>query len=149
MIAARQFKAGARRHRRRLPPPSSCRRPCQPRMQNISELEVLWELPPSPQGVLFVAHGCSHSGSDFWPKSGRCMHCLALPEEMRVREAALARGYAVVAVSSYNRETMCWHNTGADKSEDLKVGCWWRWKVVRVGGLLVEVQGGCAVVAAL
>ena len=109
-----------------------CRRCCRcplssppappPRLQNISDLEVLWELPPAPMGVLFVAHGCSHSGSDFWPKSGRCMHCLGLPEEMWVREAALRRGYAVVAVSSHNRETQCWHNTGADKSEDLKVG---------------------------
>jgi len=111
---------------RRLPPLSS--RCCATLLpQNISDLEVLWELPPAPLGVLFLAHGCSHSGSDFWPKSGRCMHCLGLPEEMRVRQAALRRGYAVVAVSSHNRETMCWHNTGADRSEDLKVsrcGCW-------------------------
>ncbi|KAI7843770.1 hypothetical protein COHA_002668 [Chlorella ohadii] len=100
-----------------------------PKVQNISDLEVLWELPPAPLGVLFLAHGCSHSGSDFWPKSGRCMHCLGLPEEMRVRQAALRRGYAVVAVSSHNRETMCWHNTGADRSEDLK----------RVPGILKQV----------
>ena len=79
-------------------------------------------MPPSPMGVLFVAHGCSHAGSDFWPKTGRCVHCLGLPEEVRVREAALRRGYAVVAASSFDRETKCWQNRGADKSEDLKVG---------------------------
>lgn len=99
------------------------RRPPLTTAQTIRGLETLWQVPDGgARGVLFVAHGCSHSGSDFWPKSGRCMHCLGLPEEVRVREAALRRGYAVVAVSSHNRETQCWHNTGADKSEDLKVG---------------------------
>lgn len=75
-----------------------------------------------PKGVLFVAHGCSHQGSDFWLPSPRCRHCLGLPEELRVTEMALRRGYAVVAVSSYNRDgDKCWQNRAPSKSEDLKV----------------------------
>ncbi len=147
--------------------------------QVIKDLETLWEVPHQPRGVLFVAHGCSHSGSDWWPPSQRCQHCLGLPEEMIVRRAvrpvllpflqghaampgpcnnstircagcnlllvcrkmhagmaaqrprsrhfarhstqAVERGYAVIAVSSFDRETKCWHNTAASRSEDLQV----------------------------
>lgn len=91
-------------------------------LQNISDLETLWEVPASPTGVLFLAHGCNHAAADFWPPATSCPHCTGLPQERLVRLAALARGYAVVAVSSLDREKQCWHNTQADKSEDLKVG---------------------------
>lgn len=93
-----------------------------PTLQNISDLETLWEVPPSPTGVLFLAHGCNHAAADFWPPSQRCPHCTGLPQERLVRLAALARGYAVIAVSSLNRVTQCWHNTQADKSQDVQVG---------------------------
>ncbi|KAL4457969.1 hypothetical protein ABPG75_012834 [Micractinium tetrahymenae] len=91
-----------------------------PKRRVISDLETLWEVPEQPRGVLFVAHGCSHSGSDWWPPSPRCRHCLGLPEEMAVRRAALRRGYAVIAVSSFDRDTKCWHNTAPSRSEDLQ-----------------------------
>ncbi|KAL4426995.1 hypothetical protein ABPG77_009556 [Micractinium sp. CCAP 211/92] len=91
-----------------------------PKRRVIKDLETLWEVPHQPRGVLFVAHGCSHSGSDWWPPSQRCQHCLGLPEEMIVRRAAVERGYAVIAVSSFDRETKCWHNTAASRSEDLQ-----------------------------
>jgi hypothetical protein len=93
-----------------------------PPLQIIRDLETLWEVPQKPKGVLFVAHGCSHQGSDFWQPSARCKHCLGLPEECLVREVALQRGYAVVAVTSFNRTSGCWHNTQAEFSEDLQVG---------------------------
>ena len=69
-------------------------------------------------------HGCHPPPccSDFWLKTGRCMHCLGLPEEISVRLAALRRGYAVVAVSSFDRESKCWQNRGPMQSEDLKAG---------------------------
>lgn len=34
---------------------------------------------------------------------------------------AVERGYAVIAVSSFDRDTKCWHNTAASRSEDLQV----------------------------
>ncbi|KAL4457968.1 hypothetical protein ABPG75_012833 [Micractinium tetrahymenae] len=100
-----------------------------PKVRTIRNLETLWEVPEQPRGVLFVAHGCSHSGSDWWPPSPRCRHCLGLPEEMAVRRAALRRGYAVIAVSSFDRDTKCWHNTAPSRSEDLQ----------RLPGVLAEV----------
>lgn len=78
-------------------------------------------MPDSPISVLFVAHGCNHAATDFWPPSRRCARCTGLPQERLVRLAALARGYAVVAVSSLDRQTQCWHNTQADKSRDVQV----------------------------
>ena len=88
-------------------------------------------MPPNPKGVLFVAHGCNHQAGDFWPASPRCLDCLGLPEEGVVRAAALKRGYAVVAVSSYNRTSKCWHNTEASRSDDLQVG--WKPRGLREG----------------
>ena len=38
-----------------------------------------------------------------------------LPEERRILLRALARGYAVVAVSSANRMTRCWNSHQKDK----------------------------------
>ncbi|KAI3436872.1 hypothetical protein D9Q98_006282 [Chlorella vulgaris] len=106
------------------PPASLGSEPCVgsfwPKVRIIRDLETLWEVPQKPKGVLFVAHGCSHQGSDFWQPSARCKHCLGLPEECLVREVALQRGYAVVAVTSFNRTSGCWHNTQAEFSEDLQ-----------------------------
>ena len=82
------------------PPPRTPRPSCE---QKIHDLETLWEVPAEPKGVLLVAHGCNHQGGDFWPPSPRCRHCLGLPEEGVVRAAALRRGFAVVAVSSFIR----------------------------------------------
>jgi len=51
------------------------------------------------KGVAFYAHGCSHTAFDFWPKSAQCQQCVGLPEDKRLTRAALARGYAVIAVT--------------------------------------------------
>jgi predicted alpha/beta-hydrolase family hydrolase len=74
-----------------------------------SLIEVKYQIPPGQvKGLLFLAHGCHHSAGDFWPKSPLCPKCLGLPEEIRIRKAAMRRGYAVVAISSTDRENRCW-----------------------------------------
>lgn len=86
------------------------------------------ELSPVPEITVYnrlfrVYPPSLHAGSDFWPASEHCSHCLGLPEELAVRHTALRRGYAVVAVSSYDRKgSKCWHNTQPSRSEDLRVG---------------------------
>jgi hypothetical protein len=55
--------------------------------------------------------GCSHSAGDFWPADapGCGGHCLGLPEERRITEAALAARLFVVAASSADRALKrCW-----------------------------------------
>ncbi|KAK3244237.1 hypothetical protein CYMTET_46143 [Cymbomonas tetramitiformis] len=67
--------------------------------------QIIWQKPYNPVGVLFLAHGCSHKATDFWPKSTDCPDCLGLPEEVRITQASLASGLLVMAISSWGK---CW-----------------------------------------
>eukprot|EP00983_Pelagomonas_calceolata_P016300 515361-Pelagomonas_calceolata.AAC.2 len=45
--------------------------------QVLENTEIVWQKPTgTPRALLLIAHGCSHSAVDFWPKSGRCPTCL-------------------------------------------------------------------------
>jgi hypothetical protein len=65
--------------------------------------------------VVLFAHGCHHSAGDLWPPSPSCPTCLGLPEERRLRIAALRRRLALVAVSSLDRVgKRCWAEIKTD-----------------------------------
>ena len=68
-----------------------------------------------PVAMLFVAHGCSHSSTDWWPASSSCPNCSGLPVEMSIVREALRRGMLVLAVSSYNRVHKCWTNRDVEE----------------------------------
>ena len=75
-------------------------------------VEVVWQAPigsSGPTGVLLLSHGCSHSATDWWPPSPSCPRCTGLPEETRIVAASLQAGMFAVAISSVDRDTMCWH----------------------------------------
>jgi hypothetical protein len=72
-----------------------------------------------PVGVLFLAHGCSHSATDWWPKSSTCNDCIGLPVETTIVKEAIKRNYFVVALSSNNREHKCWSNEDIEISAKL------------------------------
>jgi len=78
-------------------------------------IEYFWQAPwKRPKGILFLAHGCAHSATDFWMPGG-------LPEEVKIVETALhVFQLAVVAVSSSNRRSKCW-NTQVDAKRVAKV----------------------------
>jgi hypothetical protein len=71
----------------------------------VDPVELLWQKPRDPKALLFLAHGCNHAATDFFPASETCPTCAGLPEETRVVAKALARGYVVAAVSSRGA---CW-----------------------------------------
>ncbi|CAN6237643.1 unnamed protein product [Urochloa humidicola] len=78
------------------------------RVTRRSGNEVLWQLPPPStplRAALFAAPGCTIRATDFFDASPGCPRCAGLPEERRFTAAALARGYAVLAVSS---RAECW-----------------------------------------
>lgn len=77
--------------------------------------EIVYEVPESTKGVLFVAHGCSHSATDWWPTSTSCAKCTGLPVEMSIVKEALKRKLAVIAVSSANRVHKCWGGRDANR----------------------------------
>lgn len=66
-----------------------------------------FQVPDKPRGAVLFAHGCVHSGYNYWPQSEACPECRGLPEEMSHTLQALRRGYAVIAISSMDRKTGC------------------------------------------
>eukprot|EP00933_Yihiella_yeosuensis_P046762 TRINITY_DN42374_c0_g1_i1.p1 TRINITY_DN42374_c0_g1~~TRINITY_DN42374_c0_g1_i1.p1 ORF type:complete len:346 (-),score=71.81 TRINITY_DN42374_c0_g1_i1:328-1365(-) len=84
-------------------------------------IETVWQPPHgTPKGVVFIAHGCQHQGTDIFSNIGRdgwdfkeCKtsnlgSCLGLPEEVRLVKAARARGYVAMAVSGGSGRKSCW-----------------------------------------
>lgn len=82
----------------------------QPQTLSLSNVEALFQIPTGQplRGVIFLAHGCSHSATDFWPASSTCPSCLGLPIELQIIRHSLSRGFAVIAVSSQDRRSKCW-----------------------------------------
>lgn len=76
-----------------------------PKVEIFNKTEVIWQIPNSPKSILFLAHGCNGRAANFWDKSLNCEHCVGLPEERLIVLEALARNFAVVAVSSKGK---CW-----------------------------------------
>lgn len=72
----------------------------------IQGVDVLFAEPSSKvKGILFVAHGCSHSNTDWFLG---CDGCIGLPEERAIVQIGLKYGLVVVAISSSNRRHKCW-----------------------------------------
>lgn len=77
--------------------------------RSLEGAEAMYEIPPSPKAVMFVAHGCQHSATDFWEQTRSCPTCLGLPEEVRIRRRTLQAGIAFIALSSQDRDfSRCW-----------------------------------------
>eukprot|EP00668_Euglena_longa_P029279 GGOE01036625.1.p1 GENE.GGOE01036625.1~~GGOE01036625.1.p1 ORF type:complete len:359 (+),score=68.82 GGOE01036625.1:57-1079(+) len=94
---------------RNRPPSGSDGGVAEPQYSVEEGTEFIWQRPRNPKAVLFLAHGCSHSATDWWNKSRACPKCIGLPVEMRIVRAALAAGYVAVAVSSQDRAfSRCW-----------------------------------------
>jgi len=70
--------------------------------------ELVYQIPEVPRAVLLVAHGCSHSATDWWPKSKKCPKCIGLPVEVNIVSEGLRRNFIVLAMSSTNRNHKCW-----------------------------------------
>jgi len=71
--------------------------------------EYLYEFPAgTPRGIVFVAHGCSHSATDWFPPSPHCPQCLGLPEERSLVRAVLEHRFIALSISSQNRMNRCW-----------------------------------------
>ena len=74
-------------------------------------IEMVYQLPSDTsetKGVLAVFHGCSHRATDWFPTSQSCSSCIGLPVERAIVQGALDRGFAVLALSSQNKDHKCW-----------------------------------------
>ncbi|KAI2495560.1 hypothetical protein MHU86_18962 [Fragilaria crotonensis] len=66
------------------------------------------------RGVIVLLHACTHNALKFFSKSPKCALCVGLSEELRIARILLARGYAILAITSQDRISGCWSNR--DKS---------------------------------
>lgn len=82
---------------------------------------LIWQIPDSPKAVLFLAHGCNGRAANFWDKSPNCPTCVGLPEERLIVLHALARKFAVLAISSKGR---CW-SPGEERWIAKDIIQWW------------------------
>lgn len=95
-----------------------------------NDIEYIWQMPipknkkTNPnvpdvvEGIFFVAHGCKHSATDWFPRptkendssssSSNTPDFWGLPEERAIVQMARERGLLVVAVSSLDRKQKCW-----------------------------------------
>lgn len=76
-----------------------------PKREFRNGTDLIWQVPESPKGVLFLAHGCNGKAINFWDKSHECPNCIGLPEERLLVLHGLAQGFAVITISSAHR---CW-----------------------------------------
>ncbi|KAL0362504.1 UNVERIFIED_CONTAM: hypothetical protein Scaly_1205600 [Sesamum calycinum] len=83
--------------------------------------DLIWQIPDSPKAVLFLAHGCNGRAVNFWDKSPNCPNCVGLPEERLIVLHALARKFAVLAVSS---KGICW-SLGEERWIVKDIIQWW------------------------
>ena len=62
------------------------------------------------RGVIVLLHACTHNALKFFSQSPKCAMCVGLSEELRIARILLARGYAILAITSQDRASGCWSN---------------------------------------
>lgn len=78
--------------------------------------DVLWQIPESPRGVMYLAHGRFLDIFSFFDRSPGCERCYGLPEDRAIVLDALDRKYAVIVVKSLGDEWDSWPiETSKDK----------------------------------
>lgn len=85
--------------------------------RSSTDSEYLFQFPPHSateplRGIMFVANGCSHSATDWFPPSPKCPHCRGLPEETSMVHFFLGHSFVVIvqSLSSKGREHRCWRS---------------------------------------
>jgi hypothetical protein len=87
-------------------------------LEGLEGVDFLWQGDCNPRAIFFVAHGCNHKMTDWWPRHENvCNECIGLPEEMAIVQMALRQKLVVVAASS---KRTCWssQNLASTASND-------------------------------
>eukprot|EP01084_Bolivina_argentea_P301538 520244_1 len=84
-----------------------------PTYDTLYDTEYMYQFPAniSPQkagGIIFFAHGCSHSATDWFMSSTNCPKCIGLPEERNLISYWLEHNFIVITISSQDRISKCW-----------------------------------------
>lgn len=62
--------------------------------------DAVWQIPPDPKAVLFLAHGKGEDPFGYFDPGPNCRQCYGLPEQRAAVLAALKRSYAIISVKS-------------------------------------------------
>ncbi|KAL4434491.1 hypothetical protein ABPG75_000932 [Micractinium tetrahymenae] len=91
-----------------------------PTNRSTSGRRWYYEIPRDPVGTVVMLHRCGRNAEDSWPPSRVCPQCIGMPEAVSISNQALARGYALLAINSANREvgsgSRCW-SWGTDATD--------------------------------
>jgi hypothetical protein len=77
----------------------------------LEGVEVVWEAPANrkqPLGLLVLFHRGGRSALSWWEASATCEKCTGMPEEKAIVAAALAKGFAAVAVGCHDGKSSRW-----------------------------------------
>ncbi|XP_024370496.1 uncharacterized protein [Physcomitrium patens] len=85
-----------------------------PMRKVLNGTEYVYQVPPSPRAVIFLAHGCNCKATFFWDKHPECQTCCGAPEERAFVIEALRKSYALIAISSQNE---CWQKEDSRRAK--------------------------------
>lgn len=76
-----------------------------------TQMEAVYSIPDktTPKGIVLIFHACTHNALKFFvPNPTDCPQCIGLSEEIRITQLVNARGYAILALTSQDRQSGCW-----------------------------------------
>lgn len=92
-----------------------------PKREFRNGTDLIWQIPDSPNAVLFLAHGCKCRAVNFWDRTPNCPECVGLPEDRLLVLNALHQKFAVLTISSAGR---CW-TLGEERLIIKDIIRWW------------------------
>ncbi len=64
------------------------------------------------KGIVFLAHGCKHLATEWFPQNTFCRNCTqGMPMEVSIARYFVTHGYSVLAMKPQHNanKTQCWH----------------------------------------
>ncbi|CAM6128271.1 unnamed protein product [Calypogeia fissa] len=66
--------------------------------------DVVWQIPPEPKAVLYMAHGRAMEAMQFFDPGSNCEQCYGMPEPRVAVLESLQRQYAVISVTGFEED---------------------------------------------
>ncbi|CAM6093331.1 unnamed protein product [Calypogeia fissa] len=84
-------------------------------------VDVVWQIPPNPKGVLFISHSANGTPFSYWPSHDNVPQCTGTPEHKVLIKDALEQGYAVIVGKSVDSTWARWPVPNVDTQKTVKI----------------------------
>ncbi|CAM6087893.1 unnamed protein product [Calypogeia fissa] len=84
-------------------------------------VDVVWQIPPNPRGVFFIAHSANGTPFSYWPSHDNVPQCTGTPEHKVLIKDALEQGYAVIVGKSVDLTWARWPVPNVDTQKTVKI----------------------------